>query len=318
MATARRLVVFGGSGFVGSAICSSAVARGWSVISLTRRGEPYATQSGFVPAWVDKVDWRKGTPFDSTAYADLLPTSDAVVSTLGTLLENSYKEKGAVSPLGVAQGVLGNLLGDKGNPLRKGAKERSYEHLNRDAALAAFRAFAASAPSSPGALPSPFLFISAEDIFRPFIDSRYISTKREAENIIFSESLSPELARKIRPIFVRPSLIYHPHKNPFSTLPATVLSASSRVQSLLPSTLRVSSFFPQTPGLPPITSSMASLLTIPPIHVDTIGEAVCMAIEDESVRGVMGVKEMRGLVGYDDPYDLEGRETKGFAAGSSV
>lgn len=29
--------------------------------------------------------------------------------------------------------------------------------------------------------PRPFVFISAEDIFRPLIPSRYIETKREAE-----------------------------------------------------------------------------------------------------------------------------------------
>lgn len=37
--------------------------------------------------------------------------------------------------------------------------------------------------------------------------------------------------------------------------------------------------------------------------MDTIGEAVCMSIEDESARGVIGVKMMRKLLKYDDVYD---------------
>lgn len=44
-------------------------------------------------------------------------------------------------------------------------------------------------------------------------------------------------------------------------------------------------------------------MTIPPIHVDTIGEAVCMSIEDEAVRGVVGVKEMRRMLRFDDGFD---------------
>lgn len=76
----------------------------------------------------------------------------------------------------------------------------------RSPAVAAFRSFAASTPSAIGK-PSPFVFISAEDIFRPLVPSRYIETKREAEQIILDElaAAGPTPTRPIRPIFVRPS-----------------------------------------------------------------------------------------------------------------
>lgn len=58
-------------------------------------------------------------------------------------------------------------------------------------------------PELPVDQETPFVYISAEDIFRPFVSSRYISTKREAEKIIATEALLAE--RKIRPVFIRPS-----------------------------------------------------------------------------------------------------------------
>ncbi|KAA3469253.1 NAD(P)-binding Rossmann-fold superfamily protein isoform 2 [Gossypium australe] len=51
----ERIVVLGGSGFVGSAICKAAVSKGIEVISLSRSGRP--TYSG---SWVDQVNWVPG------------------------------------------------------------------------------------------------------------------------------------------------------------------------------------------------------------------------------------------------------------------
>lgn len=49
-------------------------------------------------------------------------------------------------------------------------------------ALTVAKAFISSKSSFSNPLnPSPFIYISAEDIFRPIVPSRYIETKREAE-----------------------------------------------------------------------------------------------------------------------------------------
>lgn len=46
--------------------------------------------------------------------------------------------------------------------------------------------------------------------------------------------------------------------------------------------------------------SIANALVIPPIHVEHVAEAVCAAADSErvDVRGVVGVKEMRDLIGW--------------------
>lgn len=78
------------------------------------------------------------------------------------------------------------------------------------AALEMFKSFAASSPpsTSTAATRSPFVYISAEDIFRPFVPERYISTKRAAERAITDGSLASMATgatRAIRPVFIRPS-----------------------------------------------------------------------------------------------------------------
>ncbi|XP_057448670.1 uncharacterized protein At1g32220, chloroplastic [Lotus japonicus] len=73
----ERIVVLGGSGFVGSAICKAAVSRGIEVISLNRSGRP--TYPG---TWVDQVTWIPGDVF-YVNWDEVLPGATAVVSTLG-------------------------------------------------------------------------------------------------------------------------------------------------------------------------------------------------------------------------------------------
>jgi hypothetical protein len=62
--------------------------------------------------------------------------------------------------------------------------------------------FAASEPPALISEPRPFVYISAEDIFRPVIPGGYINSKREAEQGI-ARMLNgrPEF----RPVFMRPS-----------------------------------------------------------------------------------------------------------------
>jgi len=108
--------------------------------------------------------------------------------------------------------------------------------------------------------------------------------------------------------------MYHPHLNPPSTLPATLLEATSHLHALVPPALHL---LPQAPPTPPNSppaldptgtaaapipgalTSLASLVAIPPIHVDAVGEAVCRALADERTRGVVDVAAMRDMLGFD-------------------
>ncbi|GMY29667.1 NAD(P)-binding Rossmann-fold superfamily protein isoform 1 [Fagus crenata] len=73
----EKVVVLGGSGFVGSAICKAAVSKGIEVISLSRSGRPTYPSS-----WVDQVNWVAGDVF-YVNWDEVLVGATAVVSTLG-------------------------------------------------------------------------------------------------------------------------------------------------------------------------------------------------------------------------------------------
>lgn len=104
-------------------------------------------------------------------------------------------------------------------------------------------------------------------------------------------------------------LIYHPHYRPLTSPLATVLDLSSVLHSKIPEgiptpsgllrTLASISRSPSSP-LPPAFDAVANALTIPPIHVDHVSEAIVVAadVDRDDVRGVYGVREMRDLIGW--------------------
>ena len=60
-AAAKRLVVFGGTGFVGSGIAKEAVKRGFDVTCVTRGGAAPAHLLGDAErGWASEIDWRRG------------------------------------------------------------------------------------------------------------------------------------------------------------------------------------------------------------------------------------------------------------------
>ncbi|XP_050235049.1 uncharacterized protein At1g32220, chloroplastic [Mercurialis annua] len=73
----ERIVVLGGSGFVGSAICKAAVSKGIETVSLSRSGRP-----SYPDSWVDQVNWIPGDVFYAN-WDDVLVGATAVISTLG-------------------------------------------------------------------------------------------------------------------------------------------------------------------------------------------------------------------------------------------
>jgi len=170
------------------------------------------------------VNWQKADALQPETYADILPGVNGVVHTLGTLLEDGQYKKA------MAQGDIGALIGnflsglvDSGNPLEKGSEggRGGYEVLNRDsginfiapgfevahtrfvAALRVCETFLSRPPSVQSVGPRPFVFVSAEDIFRPFIAAKYINTKREAEQRIEQMMFDKP---DYRGVYIRPSM----------------------------------------------------------------------------------------------------------------
>ncbi|ESK94553.1 mitochondrion protein [Moniliophthora roreri MCA 2997] len=301
----QKILVVGGNGFIGSAVCRAALARGMEVTSVSSSGLPYTTPKGHSPAWTSKVTWLKGSALDPTSFARVLPEMGGVVHTLGTLIEGgAYKAALKENDLpkmigGFLGGIMESINGS--NPLEQSRKQGSYETLNRDAALRICEAFVSSGEGKTYSVPRPFVYISAEDIFRPVIPARYIETKREAERGI--ETLVSDKPEQFRGVYMRPSLVYHAHYRPLTTPAAVLLDLSAALHAKVPpgipkpsDVLRTfgSAFSPRTIS----SSSIANAMTIPPIHVDHVAEAICVALQSEDVRGAIGVNRMRELIGW--------------------
>lgn len=166
--------------------------------------------------------------------------------------------------------------------------------MNRDAALCVAKTFSEARSHST---PSPFIYISAEDIFRPIISSRYIETKRQAEDGI--RKIADDKG-SLRPIFLRPGLMYHPQTRPLSTLPAAAFDLSSwlhgkHVQSGIPLPT-AAALLQKFPGAD--LSALARLLTLQPLHVDTVAKAACASIVDSQVHGAVDTEEIQRLAGF--------------------
>ncbi|KAF6148554.1 hypothetical protein GIB67_042513 [Kingdonia uniflora] len=107
----ERIVVLGGTGFVGSAICKAAVLKGIEVVSLSRSGRP----SSYSDPWIDQVTWIPGDVFYAN-WDEVLLGSTAVVSTLGGFGSDEQMKKingeanilavGAAKDFGVPKFIL--------------------------------------------------------------------------------------------------------------------------------------------------------------------------------------------------------------------
>jgi hypothetical protein len=90
-----------------------------------------------------------------------------------------------------------------------------------------------------------------------------------------------------------------------TSLPAAALDLSVYVHKNAPSFLPTPAgalrlLASATGGLSSPFTSMSNALTIPPIHVDQVAEAVARAVDANAteVRGVVGVEDMRRLIGW--------------------
>ncbi|KAI7744467.1 hypothetical protein M8C21_024459, partial [Ambrosia artemisiifolia] len=84
----EKLLVLGGSGFVGSHICKEALNRGFSVSSLSRSGN-YSIQD----PWANKVQWHQGDLLSGSSWKEALNGVTAIVSCVGGFGSNSYMYK---------------------------------------------------------------------------------------------------------------------------------------------------------------------------------------------------------------------------------
>jgi hypothetical protein len=114
-----------------------------------RSGNPHwpsISSSPTAPEWSTSVSWQKGDVLDPSSYTSHLDGADAVIHTMGILLEADYKGvvSGRESPIAglkrafsaTKQGTQ-NPLGAKGETLRPLEKDGqiTYEIMNRDTGM---------------------------------------------------------------------------------------------------------------------------------------------------------------------------------------
>ena len=134
----------------GSRICKSAVARGWDVTSISRSGEPSWSSviaSPEAPPWSTSVSWQKADILKPATYTPYLKDADAVVHSMGILLEADYK--GVLTGKesiwsGLSRAFSATKAGSQ-NPLQRKEGEElkpqekdgqlTYELINRDSGM---------------------------------------------------------------------------------------------------------------------------------------------------------------------------------------
>jgi len=163
--TGRTLCIIGGNGFIGQAIAKEASNLGAKVLCISRSGKPRKEIS---EPWGVRVNWIKGDAMNPNSFESVLQESDAVVHTVGTLIDTSI--------------TRGKQPGEEG----------TYEHMNRETAKAIGQKL-----SEIGG--KKLVFLSASKA--PPLINRYITTKFQAEEFLFG---LPHL----RTTVLRPGYVY--------------------------------------------------------------------------------------------------------------
>lgn len=125
-------------------------ARHISNISLRRSGTPHwssISSSPNAPEWSANVSWEKGDVLDPSSYTSHLEGADAVIHSMGILLEADYKGvvSGRESPIRGLQRAFSSTKAGTQNPLdlKSGETLRpqerdgqlTYEVMNRDTGI---------------------------------------------------------------------------------------------------------------------------------------------------------------------------------------
>lgn len=294
MAGSRIVVVFGGAGFLGSAVCRRAVLSGARVVSVSRSGCPGTASAS--QAWVRaaNMEWRSGDCLDPSSFQDLVDEVTAakaggqhvsVVHAVGALLENqNYKH--LLEPLRPTHMTDAWSSSDGSAP---SDGEVDYDSINRDTLLSVAGAFNAGAATAQVSGSIPLAFVSAFAT-PPLVGTRYISSKREAEEFLFD-------CEYLRPLVYRPGFMYS-EERPWSMSVAGVLSITSQTPLETPlNTLfsAVRDFVPEQISMDPAFAFHA------PVRTDIVADSIMHGLLDEGTAGVLEDSDITELAHSPPP-----------------
>ncbi|GAX16852.1 hypothetical protein FisN_5Hh225 [Fistulifera solaris] len=249
----KKLLVLGGTGFLGQNVCEQALQAGYDVVSLSRRGLP---PSG----GVSNVDYRQGDARLKASVANIFGESSnfaGVVHCIGLL----FDDQSGLGSLNVYVSGSGSLPD----------AASTYETITRQTAFNAIEV--ATEYANKNALQQfPFCFTSAaeagwpdvaggdliENYLAPDFLKRYLVAKRAVEAKLLSSEPT------LRPIIVRPSLIYSMDR-PLSFPPVGAFFVGNKV------------------GLPFVDR---------PVTVQNLSNAMVKAIARDDVKGLLRYQQI--------------------------
>eukprot|EP00560_Eucampia_antarctica_P006543 CAMPEP_0197826746 /NCGR_PEP_ID=MMETSP1437-20131217/3656_1 /TAXON_ID=49252 ORGANISM="Eucampia antarctica, Strain CCMP1452" /NCGR_SAMPLE_ID=MMETSP1437 /ASSEMBLY_ACC=CAM_ASM_001096 /LENGTH=268 /DNA_ID=CAMNT_0043427315 /DNA_START=260 /DNA_END=1066 /DNA_ORIENTATION=+ len=253
---ARKVVVFGGTGFVGSAVCERLVKKGYNVVGLSRRG----TNPKPGDEYLDQVKWVVGDALNKNTVKEVVKDADAVVHAVGLL----FDVESGLDNLNTFVSGSGSLPGD----------DSTYDNITRKTMFNVVEAVEAKSNFFSKNKKTPLCFVSCaeagwpdvalgpqvEEYLAPDWLRKYLKAKRSVETRL-NES------KGIRPVIFRPSLIWDWSK--FDVLPVIpVFNIASAV------------------GVPFVDKT---------VRVETLADAIVAGIDDDSIKGVQRFKEMEAL-----------------------
>lgn len=241
-----KLLVLGGTGFLGNSVAARAVLDGYSVTSLSRRGLPPSLADGRATVRergarrlrrggrgggggdyslaATRVDYRAGDARDSAVIASILSEGGyvGIVHSVGVLFDPASRLS-----------RLNRLASGSGSVPDQQPETGSYDEVTRRTAFAAMDAaedYVRSGGGGVGGTPLPFVFSSSAEVgwqdtrsgrfverTSPGWMRRYLAAKRAVETRLLDTSQrTPTL---LRPIVFRSSLIYSADR--IASLPVT-------------------------------------------------------------------------------------------------
>lgn len=254
----KKVAVFGGTGYVGSAVCDRLIQKGHSVTAISRRG----TNPKPGDANLDQVTWVKGDATDAATVKGIVKDADAVVHAIGLLFD---VESGLANFNTIVSGS-GSLPGESS----------TYDAITRQTMFNICDAIEekSSFPKIGKQEKFPLCFVSAaeagwpevsggsfvEEKFAPKWLKKYLGAKRVVEERL-------QKSDKIRGVIYRPSLIWDWTK--YDVLPAIpIFNIANAI------------------GVPFVDKT---------IRVETLAAAIVKGIEDDSVQGVQRYMQMEEL-----------------------